>query len=151
MKILLLCLGLLAVAGTAQARICPPGPAETAQAIFEAEQEKTLDVADSMINGLSWDELKECLDGIVLTDSINLGLPSLQDLIQQICDTINQATREALADAQAQLRFEPLPGFVSVGASQSVSTGDLGSYPYDLHIDTRSTDKSREILDAITR
>lgn len=95
---------------------------------------------------------EECLNGIRVSDTFSLGVPSLNDLLQAICDEINAATSEQLRGLQQRLSYEPLPGFeVSAGGGVS-SGGDLGiERDYDVRVDTRSASRAREILERISR
>jgi translation elongation factor EF-Ts len=148
-----LVLAALVVVATAQASFgatdnCPEEVAKKNREKFERQQQQSNDVAEEMIKGLPRDEIEECLGGIILNDSFSLGIsfPSLMD----ICRQIRAATQEALAQQQAQLKIEPLPGF-EVGAGGAVSHGDKSGVSSGIRVDTRSDTKTREILEKITR
>lgn len=116
---------------------------------YEEQNRKATEIYDGMIKVPDKDALERCLDGINGADTFSIGIPSIGDWFNELCDFANDTIAEQTADFQQRFKYEPLPGFTVESSGGVRQTGNGGSYSGDVRVKTNSAPKARDILDKI--
>jgi len=99
--------------------------------------------------------LENCIDGISISDSISIGIPSFGDLLKEACDYINSLVKEEISGFQDNIKYSPLPGFSLEAGGGIDSSGSAGAskgyyeYESDVQVETRSGPSARDVINMI--
>lgn len=108
----------------------PPLQAEI-DAAAERDAEQAAKVYDQYIDPQTLSLLEDCFAAINPALDINLGLPSMNDILGALCMIVKQKTEEYLSKLNKEYNVSALDGLVSVGGSASATGGGSGVKVHD--------------------
>lgn len=148
----LLIFSLISTSVFAAADPCDPEPVnEVVQAAKEVRDEAVQKAVEMMDIKKTLNKLRACLDALSGSYRFGANLPSVDDLINSICDFANDQVEEILPDIQKGFELNPLPGFDygvegGVGGGTGSAGGAVSYQPGDVVVKDNSEQIAKDIL-----